>query len=508
MSSFATFQPSTPSSFRAVDPRQAGYFLRIVAVGLLAASFFAQDPIAYLCVTIPVLIPAFVWVKSGAFGIPVLPVISALFYLYYAMPLLVGYMLTTYRPEELVWAALSVGLFLTAASVAARPFLGVARNQAKPVGGSPASGYAKSFRTKILSANFASNNELYRLILIGFLGGILYYSAVLSGSAGFFGTFLGVVRAVLLPLTSIACYLIGFARGEGSLTGQRWFLALGGFLAVTLLSMSGLFLVGSVINIAAAMLGYVLASKRIPWLGIGFAVAIVSVLNAGKYSMRAEYWTPGGQSVQNASILTLPTMMASWFEAGVGAIESTAQRDPTLTPTLLERISLLHMVLIVQEATPRIIPYLDGETYALLPSMLVPRFLQADKTDSQAALNLLSVRYGQERAEDTNKTTIGWGLVAEAYANFGNPGVVAVGAVFGALCGMLMRLSATAAPVSLAMLITIASTLTLFNLESDFSYLIVTLFQTIVGVLLFAMLPRFFGRRPAPVMRYVPRNLE
>jgi len=154
-------------------------------------------------------------------------------------------------------------------------------------------------------------------------------------------------------------------------------------------------------------------------------------------------------------------------------------------------------VLAVQEATPKIIPYLDGETYAMLPQMLVPRFVDPEKIESQAVLNLLSVRYGRETVEDTAKTTIGWGMVSEAYANFGNFGVIAVGAVFGLLCGFLMRLSATAGPTSIAMLIAIASTLTLCNLEGDFSYIMVTLFQTIAGVCIFAVLPRLRARRHA-----------
>ena len=154
------------------------------------------------------------------------------------------------------------------------------------------------------------------------------------------------------------------------------------------------------------------------------------------------------QSLKNSSITQVPGMMVDWFAAGIGGTVSKAlgSRQPEST-SLLERTSLLHMVLAVQEATPSIIPYLEGGTYALLPSMLVPRFLEPEKTESQAGLNLLSVRYGRQRAEDTYKTTLGWGMVAEAYANYGNPAVIIVGALFGAFCGMLMRLSATAGAI-------------------------------------------------------------
>jgi hypothetical protein len=443
-----------------------------------------------------VLVAPFLWVSSGAFGIPVLPVISALSYIYYALPLLSGNTLAVYRPEDLVWAALSVGLFLTAASLAAWPFLGDGRGRAgsQPVARRP--GRAQVIKTRSLS-NLASNDELHRLIFIGFVAGNLYYLLQASGTAGYLGTFIGVFRSITVTLGSLACYLTGFARGSGLLTGQRWLVALSGFLSLTLLSMSGLFLVGGAVNIAAAMLGYVLAARRLPWLTLAIVFVLLSILNAGKANIRAEYWARESQSLKETSLWQVPGMMVDWFVAGISAPVSNRAGQNN---SLLERTSLLHMVLAVQEATPRIIPYFEGGTYELLPSMLMPRFMEPDKTQSQAALNLLSVRYGRQRAEDTYKTTLGWGMVAEAYANYGNPAVVAVGVLFGALCGMLMRLSATARPLSLAMLLAIASTLTLCNLELDVSSLVVGMLQTAGGILLFAALPRLVKRRAEPAM--------
>ena len=151
MSTIGTMPPpaSYSGSFRAVDLRQAAGLLRLIALCLLAASPFAVDPIAYMCITIPVLVAPFLWVSSGAFGIPVLPVISALFYLYYAMPLLSGNTLAVYRPEDLVWAALSVGLFLTAASLAAWPFLGDGRGRKKSSAAIRTPGKAHLIRDKV-----------------------------------------------------------------------------------------------------------------------------------------------------------------------------------------------------------------------------------------------------------------------------------------------------------------------------------------------------------------------
>lgn len=480
------------TSFRAVNPRQLAYFFVAMATVVLSLSVFAKDSIAYFCVAVPVLIPVFLWVNYGAFGIPVLPVVATLFYLYYAMPLIVGDTLQIYKTSELVWAALSVGCFLTAASVAAWPFLGAVRHKAVAPA-RPAARYARSLKEGSLR-NIALVDELYRLIFVGLVTGIVFNAAAAAGKLGFLGSFSGALRACVVPLTYVACYLSGYARGVGLLRGQRWLLTCIGFVAVTVLSMSGLFLVAGAMNIAAVMLGYVLGTKRVPWRGIAFAFVLLSILNAGKYAVREAYWGRNSQIVQNASLVQVPGMLTDWFVEGISNIGSTAR---TRSPSLLERTSLLHMVLTVQESTPTVIPYLEGETYAMLPEMLVPRFWDPEKIDSQAVLNLLSVRYGRETAEQIGATTIGWGMVSEAYANFGNLGVIAVGAVFGLLCGFLMRLSTTAGPTSIAMLVAIASTLTLCNVESDFSYTMVTLFQTVVGVCIFAALPRMRARRYA-----------
>jgi len=248
----------------------------------------------------------------------------------------------------------------------------------------------------------------------------------------------------------------------------------------------------------AVVLGYVVTAKRIPWVGLGIAFAVVSILHAGKFEVRQRYWSAHTQTMQQSSVFQVPAMMADWFTAGVGALAS----GDSHSSSVLERASLLHMLLLVQRTTPDLIPYLEGKTYALLPAMLIPRFLDPEKLESQAGLNLLSVRYGLQPVEATANTTIGWGMVAEAYANFGYLAVVLVGVLFRALCGFLMGLSVGAAPLSLPMLITIAATLTMFNVEMDLSYLTITLAQTFAALLISAALPKLLrGRRrtmPSP----------
>jgi hypothetical protein len=116
--------------FQTLDARRSAYILGAVAAGAMVAGVFAHDMAAYFCVAVPAFVPLFLWLRAGALGIPVLPAISALFFIYYALPLLRSE-INVYGSEELVRAAVMVGSFLVAAALAAWPFLGQSRRHAR-----------------------------------------------------------------------------------------------------------------------------------------------------------------------------------------------------------------------------------------------------------------------------------------------------------------------------------------------------------------------------------------
>jgi hypothetical protein len=458
---------------QSLTARRRGHIIGSAAAGVAVLGVFAQDVIAYFCIAIPCIIPLFLWLRAGAFGMPVLPALFGLFFVYYALPLLRSE-ITIYGPDQLFWAAVTVGSFLIAASIACWPFLGRMPKRVHNSG-----------------QRFVSDTRIVRLVFAGLVGGIIYHLALISGKLDWLGSSIGVVRGVVYTLVSVACYLLGCARASRLLVGGRWALACGGLSILIVLALSNLIMIQGIMDGLAAVLGYVLTAKRIPWIRLGAAFAMLSILHAGKFEMRDKYYLAHTQTLQQSSIFQVPAMMADWFTAG---IESLAFGQTS--STVFERASLLHMLLLVQRTTPAVIPYLNGQTYAMLPAMLVPRFIDRDKPVSQAGLNLLSVRYGLQYVDSAAAATIGWGLVAEAYANFGYLAVILVGALIGALCGALMRLSAGAAPLSLSMFATIVATMILFNIELDLSYLIATLGQAFVAVLLVAALPKLWkGRR-------------
>ena len=190
--------------FRTLDARQRAYILGAVAAGVMVAGVFAQDPIAYLCVAISALVPLFLWLRSGAHGMPVLPMISGLFYVYYALPILRN-VINVYGTDELVRAAMTVGGFLIVMALAAWPFMGQPRRS-----------------VRALSQNFVSDAEMVRLVFAGLGTGILFHLAVLSDSLSWLGAWSSVLRSFALTFASIACAFLRRASGSLAATDGRW----------------------------------------------------------------------------------------------------------------------------------------------------------------------------------------------------------------------------------------------------------------------------------------------
>jgi len=231
----------------------------------------------------------------------------------------------------------------------------------------------------------------------------------------------------------------------------------------------------------------------VPWLAVGAALAVVTVLHAGKAEMRDKYWGNMTGSGGLSSIKQLPAFATEWITDGIKGIATDS-----VGQSAIERTSLLQMLLRVERETPDRIDYLRGGTYALLPAILVPRFIESDKPATQAGMILLNVRYGIFAVEEEATTAIGWGLVAEAYANFGYFGVVAMGLLLGAFCGRLESWSRGAGIISLPTLVSIAVTMVLINVEADFIQACLTLLQSFAAVLVFLTAFRSFATRSSP----------
>jgi hypothetical protein len=233
-----------------------------------------------------------------------------------------------------------------------------------------------------------------------------------------------------------------------------------------------------------------IASARIPWKAGVIALAVVAVLHAGKQDMREKYWNEGANYTDYYAMPSYPELAFEWVSAGIAAISAGE-----VGKDVSKRASLVWILMHVQRVAPSPIPYLEGATYALLPQMLVPRFLDPEKIASQAGMTLLNVHFGIQTEEDASTTAVGWGPLAEAYGNFGYFGVAGIAVVIGILGGGLTWWSARAPPLSVPALLAVAAMLQMANMEADLAYLFTSLAQSFVGVLVYFGIFRFLTRR-------------
>ncbi len=457
---------------------QTNRTLAVVIGVLVLLGFYRGESmeltVAYLLVLFAAVMPSVLWLRMGAPGIPVLPVVGLAYIPYIAWPVLSGLESTRdYMSSEIVRAALTVALFLVTATVVWRLIVGRERSQ-----------FA-------LTPDYAGRSMIIRFVLVGLLLGVIFHAMIIFGWLGWMGSFLGLVRSIVVTFVTVACFLTGVTRAWGLLRGVAWRAAVVGIGSLIFLAWSSLFLMGGMVFLLALAFGYVLVARRIPWLAVGMVLVVVTVLHAGKAEMRGNYWELDSNSYSAAvSVIELPRLAAEWVGAGVSAIAAGDAGQ-----SVLDRTSLLQMILLVQSNTPDHIDFLNGETYAMLPGILVPRFIDADKPVSQVGMNLLNVRYGVMIVADTEVTAIGWGLVAEAYANFGYLGVIGIALLLGAFCAVLKNWSANAKIVSIPTLISISAMLALINLEADFIHIFTTLFQSSVSVLIFYNMYKWFTIR-------------
>jgi hypothetical protein len=154
-----------------------------------------------------------------------------------------------------------------------------------------------------------------------------------------------------------------------------------------------------------------------------------------------------------------------------------------MTGKLIERTSLLHILCLVVSNTPEPNPYLEGQTYAHIPGQFIPRFFWPEKPSGHISTNQLSVYYGLQTEEETARTTIGFGMLAESYANFGVFGVIGIAAFLAALLKKIGGLAEGGPMLSYGGILMVILLAWSFQVEFTLSLWLSSLYQACVAVL-------------------------
>src|SRR5262249_13966820 len=197
-----------------------------VVLGMLLTDSM-EEMVGYVLVTLACAMPVGLWIWAGSTSIPVLPAVSAMFFIYYALPIVRGSASELgFGPSEILTAAATVTLFLVVATLSWWLLL---------------AGFAR--RSRGAAQEVISGPQVHHFMFVGLTLGVLYHVAFYTGWLDWLGPNFGVIRAVMLTTATVACFLLGHARARGSLGGRDWLLAVAGLSSLVLLSWSTLYLI-------------------------------------------------------------------------------------------------------------------------------------------------------------------------------------------------------------------------------------------------------------------------
>jgi hypothetical protein len=248
-------------------------------------------------------------------------------------------------------------------------------------------------------------------------------------------------------------------------------------LSLFLISHSmGLLLIDVMVATTFAMAAYVIGGGRLPWKIVAVLLPVLAILHQGKDEMRTEYWQPDDRKA--VQIYEYPEFLMNWIDYGFEELTAPPREDASWS--LSQRVSLIPLLLKVQAETPDRYPFMNGATYEVIPQLLVPRILNPEKLTAHEGSHRLSIYYGLQTREGTETSTIAWGPLIEAYANFGLIGVIGLAVVVGVVNGAVAKAAAGVPIVSLRMLVAIVFTAMALQVEWTAGVYVSALFQALV----------------------------
>ncbi|MDB6127021.1 MAG: hypothetical protein JWM35_917 [Verrucomicrobia bacterium] len=442
----------------------------------------------------------FAWKNLGV-SVPLTPLIAVQHLVIYGLPIVIGNeTVIPYSDRLLRQSGLELLVFFVALAGGWR-----AGMQFIP----PSEPISRALRIITMEGNRGLQRVGYSLILFT----TLYY---LLQSLDLFSSVVAMLpsgsESMINTLTSVAAlcgfFIIALEVGSGktSITNviAFWFL----FTVNCLLTAVGLLLSSTTGFIAAVAIGLFWGSQRVPWVFLVTVLSLLAFFSLGKYEMRTRYWENSEDFIPFVALQDLPSRYAEWAQVSVETLTrhgttSMQQQEAAETGSVLSRINNLQNLLYVMDETEtHETPLLHGATYSLIPPLLIPRIFWPDKPRTHEGQVMLNVHFGRQDLISSFRSYIAWGLLPEAYGNFGPwMGSVFLGLVLGWLGAWYERYFSNKLVISLEGFIAFTIFLGVAaSFEMVASVLVTSMFQGVMVVVI-ACLPfvhKTRTRRPEP----------
>ncbi len=417
--------------------------LPTVAILLLLSIFvlYVSDTphtAAYAWIAVGIFIPLAAWCRLRHPGLPLIGLLSLQTLAVFATPIITrNPTLASYSTADLSGAGFEIFIFCVALVFGWRMAFSTDHSPGKP----------RHYHTlAVIDPNRPETLCKAGLVLLAL--GAAYQFAFVTGWLDAVkliipGGIFSVIRTLFEAAALAGCLVGAYAAGTGAMPrGQQstfWLLLIAYFLlrcsTILLSSVAGV--------VTATSVGYFLGARRPPWLFLTLVIAALAFLNLSKFEMRAKYWNESGFS-PGVAALDMPGYFAEWGVYSFNIItfnRTISVEDEATGQRLTDRLDNLQNLLFAQSAIKhRNLPLLGGDTYLIIPKLLIPRLFWPEKPTSHEGQIMLNVHFGRQTLEATKGTFVAWGLLAEAYGNFGSIwGPLVCGALLGLSIGALER---------------------------------------------------------------------
>ena len=445
-------------------PFWIGVGVLVVSVLLTAHPQNIESSIGAAMIITAGCLPFAIWILKRFGGLPVFPVFAMTYIWSFGFPLLYEHpIVIRFEPERQIFAAISVTGFLLLATLVWRQ---VRLKSARPL-------------RQCLSLESRTAETVFLAVLaIG-----IFFTVALNGwwLEGLPNGIFTIIRAVMLALEALSCFVLSYRLGNRELgAGQSWLFKVL-FVGLIIASLPTLYLVTGISLVGIAVLGYVSSSGKIPWISIVVAVLAASFLHAGKSDMRQRYWEEEEEGAVQP--WDYPIFFAEWVASSTGALFGNIPDEDEKGTSIVERSSLMQLLLYEQDMADANVPFLLGQTYVILPELLIPRILDPTKPEAHTGTHMLNVYYGFQTEEQSEHTTIGFGLLNEAYANFGLVGMAGLAVILGTFYGWVERMALFVPLLSLRGLFAVLAACYAFQVEFTAGVWVSALFQSTVALI-------------------------
>jgi hypothetical protein len=409
------------------------------------------------------LLPSYLWCAGKAHGLPIVPVFALGVFPAYILPIHRGSkILDHFSPETEVKALLCLIAFLLTITAVWHQMCnnpGVAPQQCR-----------------IMKVD-GSTGILVMFLVLGMLfqiAGVVFYQ--------FSGGLFALIRGYTGSAAMLATFIFAYRLGLGTLSPALKALLFGvvGLLIVS--EAASFILAGALVRLAVIGAGYTLGSQKIPWESAIVAIGLLAVLHAGKGDMRATYWQ-GVQGSQKFGVLDYPAVFAEWLGAGMKVLSTGKSKEDEKVDSAAERGAMIQVFFRILEWTPERKPFLQGETYKGIPALLVPRILYKEKGIAHMGNWILAYHYEFLTAEELGRTSVGFDLLTEAYANYGYLGIGFLAVGIALFYGWVSRLSTGVPLLSTRFLFSVLVLSGTLSSNNTLGVFVTTLWQSTMALL-------------------------